>query len=468
MDTTSRGVCAPGSRRLSTLAALGLVASLAAGPLTDPVAGRQAPAQESPVDTGSEPELVDGGDTLDRRALIAAVLRRNPGIEAARRAARAAAERVPQAAALDDPRLSYGLAPLSLASDDARFGSVLRVGQRFPYPGTLRLRREAAGAAADAAHRETETVRLELATAASLLFDDWYLVHRALEINGEHVGLLESFQRIATARYAVGEAPQQAPLQAEVELAHLVHRGRTLETRREVVAARINALLHRRPEAELAPPPDRLPRPEPAHLELPALRDEALASRPELGRLTAEVEARRARLELRELERYPDFEARASYNSLWGTPAHRWTIGVGLSLPVWRNRIEAGVAEAEAELARTESVRSRLETEVASEVRIALERLRESRHVADLYRDRLLPASRDQVRAALAGFETGQVSFLSLLDAERNQRTVQLEYEQTLAELSRRRAELDRSLGTTPGRTRGVPSQAPAPEGDTP
>lgn len=455
----------PGAALAVALALTAVAAPLDLNAQQDPPVGPES-MEAAPSEAPSADPLVAlvGAPRLERRTLVAAVLARNPGIEAARRAARAARERVPQATALDDPMLSYALAPLSVASDDARFGDVLRVGQRFPYPGTLRLRGEAAGAEAEAAHLGIETVRLELATAASLLYDDYYLVHRALAINDEHVRLLEGFQRIATARYAAGEVPQQAPLQAEVELAHLVHRGRVLETTREVVAARINALLHRRPEAELPPPPERLPRPDAAALELPELRDQALAARPELRRSASEIEARRARVELRDLERYPDFEAMASYNSMWGTAEHRWMVGIGLNLPIWRDRIEAGVAEAEAELARAESERARLADEVAAQVRIALERLRESRHVADLYRDRLLPASRDQIRAAQTGFETGQVSFLSLLDAERNQRSVELEYEKTLAELYRRRAELERALGRVPG----APPHDPAPEGDTP
>ncbi|MFQ5792266.1 MAG: TolC family protein, partial [Acidobacteriota bacterium] len=75
----------------------------------------------------------------------------------------------------------------------------------------------------------------------------------------------------------------------------------------------------------------------------------------------------------------------------------------------------------------------------------------EAEHVVELYRSRLLPASGDHVRAALAGFETGQNSFLALIEAERNQRTIQLNYQAALADFHRRRAELDRALGRIPG-----------------
>ena len=95
---------------------------------------------------------------------------------------------------------------------------------------------------------DVETLRLQLATVASLLFDDYYVVARAIEINEEHIELLEMFQRIATARYAAGEISQQAPLQAEVEGARLIHRRIALRTERAILVARLNALLHRQPE----------------------------------------------------------------------------------------------------------------------------------------------------------------------------------------------------------------------------
>lgn len=391
------------------------------------------------------------GDTLFRDELIAAVLARNPSVAEARLAWRAAAERVPQATALDDPMLAYGVAPLSIGSSEVPFGHSLELRQRVPYPGKLRLMGEMAAAEAAAVAQNVEAVRLELAAVASMLYDDYYLVHRALAINAEHQRLLDGFKRVVTARYAAGEAPQQAPIQAEVEIAHLVHEEMVLATQVEVAAARLNALLHREPAAPLPPPVEELPLAGLPDLDTAVLTAAALAARPELARLEADQEARETAVALRELDRYPDFEAMAQYSSMWRETEHQWMVGVGVNLPIWRSAIEAGIAEAEAELARVESERAGLVDEIGAEARIAWLRLSESHHVLAIYQARLLPAAADQVRAAVSGFETGQVSFLSLIEAERNQRSVELSYEETLADLYRRGAELDRALGRLPG-----------------
>jgi outer membrane protein TolC len=71
--------------------------------------------------------------------------------------------------------------------------------------------------------------------------------------------------------------------------------------------------------------------------------------------------------------------------------------------------------------------------------------------VLALYQSRLLPAARDQVEAARASFETGESSFLALIDAERNLRAVRLGREEARRELSRSHAELQRAIGEIPG-----------------
>lgn len=405
-----------------------------------------APAQELP----RQDLDLSFGATLEREELLTGVLARNPGIAAARQAWEAARQEVPQAISLEDPMASYSLAPLSIASGDARFGDQLRIGQRIPFPGTLRLRGAIASADAAAAEQNVEEVRLRLVTIASLLFDDYYLVARALEINEAHVQLLEDFQSVAVSRYSTGLAPQQAPIQAEVEAAHLLHRGVVLRKERRVLVARLNALLHRQPRASLPPPvtdlvPEEHPLPVAAELQ-----EMALAQRPEVAAQRAQVAARRASVALEKLGFYPDFEVMTSYNSMWGMPEHRWMIGVGVNLPIWRRRVRAEVAAASARLAASERELDRLVDEVGTEVETALAEIEESAHVLHLYRNRVLPAARDGVAAARAGFETGAATMLALIDAERSLRTAELNYHQALADHASRRAELDRALGRLP------------------
>ncbi|HEX6900599.1 MAG TPA: TolC family protein [Thermoanaerobaculia bacterium] len=386
---------------------------------------------------------------LDREALVRAVLERNPNLQAAREAWRAAAARPAQVRSLEDPTVSYGIAPLSIGSD-VDFGQELEVSQMLPYPGKRRVRSAMAEAEAETAREQYRAARLELATAAALGFDDYYRVHRALEINAEHRRLLDELHEIATARYAAGLVPQQEPLQAEVEAAELMHRDVQLRAERTMVKARLNALLHRRPDAGLPPPPDSLP-------ELPPLgvagdlEDAAVAARPEIAARAAEIRAREAEVEMARLERKPDFGVMSSYNSMWTDKEHRFMVGASVSLPVRKERLEAARIEAEARLAQARNELAGMEDEIRSQVRESVARITEALHLLELYESRLLPASRDQIRAGRAGYVTGQSEFLSVLEAERTLRRVELGHQEALAALYQRRAELERALGRLPG-----------------
>ncbi len=398
--------------------------------------------QESPLSTAP---------IFDRTELVQEVLQRNPTLRAARHTWRAALERYPQVTSLDDPILGLGSAPRSFGSSKVNGAPKFDLSQKLPFPGKLALRGEGALAEADAAAHDYEAVRLHLATMASLLYDDYYLVARSLEINAQHIGLLEEFQRIATIRYEVGKAAQQDPIQAEAELTHAVHRDVVLKTTLRVTVAQINLLLHRLPDAALPAPPRGLNVPESLSEGSDALGATALRERPELRAAEARTRARQADVDLARREFFPDFQIAGSYNRLWQEDDLQPFVGISINLPLRIDRRKAALEETKARLERAQSERAAIEDQVRFGVQSGLDRLAEAEHVFRLFRDRLVPAARDQVEAARAGFETGRNSVLALIDAERSRLDAELGLEEALTNVSRRRAELDRALGRTAG-----------------
>jgi outer membrane protein, heavy metal efflux system len=379
---------------------------------------------------------------------------------------------VPQATSWADPMVAAGVAPLSIGGD-MPFGASVEGRQRLPYPGRLRLAGDVARAEAAGAANEIDVLALDLAHLAAELYHRLYLLERSREVNAEHVRLLGELQETATIRYAAGLVPQQAPLAAEVELTHLLHRDMDLATDRRVVAARLNALLHRPPASPLPPaaeppvrqtppaaavagghhgPASRTPQPTPPPQPGPPSQaaQPPLPPRPELAAVAAEIEARRLEVELAGLARYPDLELMTSYSSMFDGD-HRWMVGVAVELPVRRARLRAAEAEAAARLAAAESRQQALAATVRAELEAAAAHRAHTVHVLDLYRDRLGPASRDQLRAARSGFESGQVDVGTVIDAERNLRDVELAAIEARVELSRAQAELERALGRLPG-----------------
>ncbi len=391
-----------------------------------------------------------GEASLDRGALVGAVLARNPELGAAREALRAVLAEVPQVSALDDPMLSYEIAPLSIVGD-ARFGQRVTVRQRVPFPGKRRRAAEAALAEADAASAEFVGVQLTLAAMASELFDDRYLVERALEINAQHRIQVDEIRRSAAAQYVTGHAAQQDPLQAELALAELDRDRLMLESERDQVIARLNGLLHRGLGEALPPPPAEL-----ALAFAPAgtsadLQQLALRQRPQRAAARARIRAAQAEAAAAVRASYPDLELMASYDSMWDMTAHQWMVGVMVEVPLQRGRRRAAVTQAEAATARMRFEDDGLIDEIRVDVDRAHRRVIEAAALIELHQQRLLPAARDRLAAARAGFTSAQNSFTAVVAAERDLREAELGLETARTELSRRRAALALAVGIVPG-----------------
>jgi outer membrane protein, heavy metal efflux system len=388
---------------------------------------------------------------LDRASFITAVLHRNPTIESARAGWRAAIARVRSSGTFDDPMVSLSIAPLSIAASGVPLGYEGMISQHVPWPGKLSLDESVARAEASAAKSDFEATRRELALAAALLYDEYFVDVRSLDINAQHRALLGELKAAAVAQLESGRGSAQDALQAETELTHIEHHAVVLATDRDVAIAQMNELLHRDPDAPLPPPPGDIDLPPTRDRAVSDLGAEAAQQRPEVRAARDRAEAEIARAKRAQREWYPDLTLSTSYNSMWPMPEMRWMVGVAFNLPVQSGRREGARDEADASRVRFEQQATALSDKARTEVAVAAARMHEARHVVALYRERLIPIARDTIDAARAGFVASRNDFVAVIAAERNLRDVELGYLVARADVDRRSAELDRALGRIPG-----------------
>jgi outer membrane protein TolC len=389
--------------------------------------------------------------TLSRAELVAAVLARNPGVEAARAAWNAELARYPQETALPDPMLSWSTRPASFDSKQVDPANDFDVAQSIPFPGKLGVRGARALAEADAALGEFGSERLRIAALASTLYDQYWVAERALETNAHHLALLEDVHRVALSRYAAGTGMQQDALAADTERAAMLREGIELDARRSILAARINALLHRAPTLDLPTVPaalDPVPVPE---ADDQALVSMALAQRPEIQAGAAGVRSREADVSLARREFLPDFTVRAGYETTWQEDPLKPVVGLEMNVPLQLGRRFAALEEADARLERERSRQRQIEDRVRLQVVTAIARVREAERLLEVNRTALLPATRDRVAGARAGFASGQAAFLEVMDAERALRSAEQSDFEAQAELSIRRTALGRAIGAIDG-----------------
>ena len=403
-----------------------------------------APAR--PPSGASRTNPLQADVSLSSTQLVSAVLAANPRLEVVQSVWQAMASRIEQESALDDPMLVHSMAPQTIGNQQAGFSQSTEISQKIPWPGKLRLRGEAAGFEADAAHENIATVRQVLSFTAKSLFADWYYIHQAIEINRINQGLLTEFRDIAVIRYSTGIASKQDALRAEVEIALLEHQAIVLEREWRTILARLNTLLNRLPE-EPIPPPLKLPEIS-ALPDAKALYNQALQARPELKALAARIQASKTQTELAEKDFYPDLNLSAGYNSFWGKNGQRFIVGVGINLPLDQSKRHAAESEARARMKQAEWNSIDQMAKIREEVQIAYERIDESMHVLRLYQSQLLPLADEALEAALADYQAGKGDFLTLISSEKSRMQTQLQTEQALADMHRHLAELERAVGS--------------------
>ena len=413
-------------------------------PEPDTMPGSQAPLPAGwPCDDPRDP--FDGQAELSVGQLVAEVQARNPSLQAASSAWRAAAERYPQAVSLDDPMFSYMITPTNGLGADNGGGWMVAAAQKIPWAGKRALRGSAASAEADAMKGDIGDARLRLAEAARTAFYDYYLARREMEVNASTRKLLTQFREIATNKYQVGQATEQDVLQADVELASLESRRAELTRDEQVAVARINTLLHREANHPLPPPPEKVAAPD----SLPTaeeLQQSAAESRPDLFALQSRIRAEQANLALASKEYYPDLNLVATYNGLMPENM-RPAVGMDINIPLRNARRSAAVSEAENRVAqRCAEYQDRLD-QVRYEVQSGLDRATQTGRVVHLYEEKILPAAQRSLDSALANYTSGKLDFLRLIDAERQLNAQREMYYQSIAEHHRRLAELERAVG---------------------
>ncbi len=387
---------------------------------------------------------------LELEPLVEAVLARNPGVDRARQAWRAALAAEPQATGFADPTLSLSIAPLSVIDPDVRIGFGVELMQPLPYPGKRRLRGQVAAAEAEAAQDDYAALRQRLALMTAQLYWDYVFSAQALAINAEHIDLLGEYGKTVAAYLDVGRARQDEALEVDQELAELHSDRATLEADRDLVVARLDALLHRPPQAPLPAPPEAAVPPA-LDVSREALQRAALAGRPELRAAGHRIDGAGAAIDLARRDYYPDLSVMGSYSRMWPMLAHQIMVGISIPLPLQRGRRGAAVDAARAHVAERRAGRDELTDQVLLDVERAFRRVGEADETVKLYREQVLPAAQDRVASIRIGLDAGRASFLEVIRAERALRAARLRYQIALADAHRRRAELDWAVGRVPG-----------------
>jgi outer membrane protein, heavy metal efflux system len=379
----------------------------------------------------------------------------NPAIRAAFFAWQAARERITQARSYQNPLVTYQPDTYNMAI--VRQGAETSGGgfsQSIPFPGKLTLSGDIANQQAQAARENLAAVTQETYRKVWSVYADFYFADRALEVNAESTTLARQFEAIAEAKYKVGTIPEQDVIQAQEKISRFATQQVGFIQQRNAAMGALNTLLDRAPRAILGHPIEMAT----AELKIPLqeLLEEASAARPEIRAEDHLVRARERSVTLAKMGFLPDFSIGGQYMGIdgrMGDPGFTkdghdiWAAAIGFSIPIWLDRVKAHLDETRAQLQQERFTRRDVEDTVNDQIQDAYERLMAAACNERIYRTTLLPQTAERIRAAQAGYQTGTVDFLTLIDSLKSYEDVRLLDYQSIRAYQTAAADLTRAVG---------------------
>ncbi len=387
---------------------------------------------------GKKPSLPLLTATSSLSNYLTYALLNQPKVEAAYYDWLASVERITQARSFPDPQFTFQMDIQNVVTSimPGLMGNI-------PWPDKLRVGAEIASEESQAKFFTFQSVVLQTAFEVKRTYYQLYFLAEKIRVNRETLQLLSELEKLARTQNEVGKVTLQDVLRAQIEQDRLRTEIANLEDSRSSLVAQFKAALGMKAE-EPAPP---IPRNfESTSLDLTAdkLLEKALAENQRLKAMEAEVRAAEASIILARKGSLPDFSLGFMADVKANPTLYRLPGGPGaVSLPIWRDKIAAQIAEAQANKRSAEARLSAEQISLAVDFAEKSFLYREASRNLVLLRDQLLPKANTSLEVARSGYLAGQIDFFNLTDSERTLLSFKLEQveastqrEVVLAELS--------------------------------
>jgi outer membrane protein TolC len=320
----------------------------------------------------------------------------------------------------------------------------IAIEQQIPLSGIRGHRRTSALADVDRLRAESGRTALDVRLQAVNAYVMLQERRRTAALVTEQIAFARSVVSAANARYASGTAPQSDVLRAEVEVARLEAAARALVGEVRGAEAMLNTSLA--VDADRPVPPLTtlaLSQPVPSWSAIKA----ALTSRPELAAGRADVARADADVEVMRDMSWPMATIRTgpSYTMAEG---RGWMAMVGLSLPIWRDKLRAGVAEAQAMRSMAEADLGAMTRMIEGEAAVAVSQVQAARDRQIALNTDVLPRARMAIEPAVASYASGQLPLVSVIEAVQALWLVQSDLIAADTQLGLAWARLGRAMGS--------------------
>lgn len=355
---------------------------------------------------------------LDLQGLIDEALKNSPEILASRSRVDASKYRIPQAKSLPDPMIMVGYQNEGFRK--YTYGKELMAwwmfsaSQMFPFPGKLSLKGEMAEKESESLMASYDSLRLKIRAKVTELYYDLFFSHKDIDIIRDRTALFSRIEDAALARYSSGMAPQQEVLMAQTEKYMLLEKEEMQRQRIQALEAMLNTTVGREVTSPLGRPVERQT---PYGRGMDELLKIAYEVSPEIKSMERMIAAADAKVRMAEREYYPDFTLTAGVMPRGGEFQDMWSLTTAINIPIfYKTKQRQAVNEAKASLAEARSGLEAMKLMLSSTIRDNYSMLKTAENLMELYKNGLIPKTYQDFEAALAGYVTGKVEAITVIN----------------------------------------------------
>ncbi len=391
---------------------------------------------------------------LNLSQAVKEALEKNPEIQSLRQRVESAAARAKQAPYLEDPEIVLQTwdVPLSNPVNFNQAGNnMIGIRQKLPFFGKLGLKEKIALQETKVTEQELRAKEREIVSNVKMAYADLFMGQKAIEILREQTEIMRTIIRATEARYQVGKVTQQDVFKALLEQSEIMNQLIVAEEERRSSEVKLNSLMSRPPQSPIQVPAE-IEVPE-INLSLSGLDELGLANRPELKGAEQEIERTQNMYELADKnKKFPDFMIGWDYSymptEMDNKNRYQGMVNISIPFSPWtagrhNYEIEEALAENRAAKAELDAAKNMTSREIGE----SFAKVEAAKRSLQLYREGLLSQAELSFRAAMAAYQTGQVEFVNLLEAQRALREARMGYFKSEVGLMQNVADLERAVG---------------------
>lgn len=364
--------------------------------------------------------------------------------------------KVVSADSLPDPFFSYSHYVESVETRVGPQEQSFQLTQQFPFFWKRSNRKQKALSKASQSQERYNSAKLKVIYEVKEAYYEYVYLNQAVRITDTNAKLLNHFEKVIQAGYKSGKAANQDLLKIQVSLALLADEKIALQDMAEAVLVKLNAAVGLPLGLNLNIELDNnLPEVDIRNLNLDMLVDNMLKSNPRLKEISHKIEESECDIRLARLRFFPDVTVGGTYIDTADSeivvpdsgkdPA---IVMVKVNLPVWYRSLNSSLLSVKQRYMSQKNLLKDMKAKMQAQATVVFYKLKDADRKINLYDKALIPKANQILKTTESAYKSGEVDFLSLIDAQRSILDMELKSAKAKADFLKQSAKLKRLTGT--------------------